>query len=94
MLPDGAKAYKIMGDTWIEITSAVVSETSISYEISDNGPYDANDTVGIIDDPVTAAVPAPAQVSPRPIPVLPLWGLLSLVGLLGLFGLRKLSGQV
>jgi hypothetical protein len=97
VLPDGAKAYKIMGDTWIEITSAVVSETSISYEITDNGPYDANDTVGVIDDPVTAAVPAPdpaAQGAPRPIPVLPFWGLLSLVGLLGLFGLRKLSGQV
>ena len=98
VLPDGAKAYKIMGDTWIEITSAVVSETSISYEITDNGPYDANDTVGIIDDPVTAAVPAPAPAptleAPKPIPVLPFWGLLSLVGLLGLFGLRKLSDQV
>ena len=96
VLPDGAKAFKIMGDTWIEITSAVVSETSISYEITDNGPYDANDTVGVIDDPVTAAVPAPAPTleAPKPIPVLPFWGLLSLVGVLGLFGLRKLSGQV
>ena len=95
VLPDGAKAYKVLDDTWVEIASAVVFETSISYEITDNGPYDSNDAVGVIDDPVTVGVPAAEVVPPPPrqIPTLPFWGLLSLGGLLGFFGLRKLSSQ-
>ena len=93
-LPDGAKAYKVLGDTWIEITSAVILETSISYEITDNGPYDSNDVVGVIDDPVTVGVPSPPSAAPTPVPALPFWGLLSLGGLLGIFGLRRLTGQI
>ena len=95
VLPDDAKAYKVMGDDWIEITSAVVSETSISYEITDNGPYDSNDTLGVIDDPVTVAVPAGApRAQPVPVPVLPFWGWLSLGLLLGLLGLRRFGSRV
>jgi len=95
VLPGDAKAYKVMGDTWIEITSAVVAETSISYEITDNGPYDSNDALGVIDDPVTVAVPAGAPRAPlTPVPVLPFWGLLSLSLLLGFLGLRRLGSRV
>ena len=95
VLPDDAKAYKVMGDDWIEITSAVVSETSISYEITDNGPYDSNDTLGVIDDPVTVAVPAKEpRAQPVPVPVLPFWGWLSLGLLLGLLGLRRFGSRV
>ena len=94
VLPDDAKAYKVMGDDWIEITSAVVSETSISYEITDNGPYDSNDTLGDIDDPVTVAVPAGAPRAHQYSPVLPFWGWLSLGLLLGLLGLRRFGSRV
>lgn len=87
-------AFKVLGDTWIEITSAVILETSISYEITDNGPYDSNDVVGVIDDPVTVGVPAPPSAAPTRVPALTFWGLLSLGGLLGLFGLRRLIGQI
>ena len=65
-LPEDARAYKVMGDTWLEISSAVISETSISYEITDNGAYDSNDTLGVIDDPVTVAVPATSVPTPVP----------------------------
>ena len=71
-LPEDARAYKVMGDTWLEISSAVISETSISYEITDNGAYDSNDTLGVIDDPVTVAVPATSVPTPVPTPV-PTW---------------------
>ena len=88
-LPEDARAYKVMGDTWLEISSAVIYETSISYEITDNGAYDSNGTLGVIDDPVTVAVP----VAARPIPTLPFAGLTALAGLLGLFGLRRMREQ-
>ena len=88
-LPEGAKAYKVLGDSWIEITTATIGETSVTYTLTDNGPYDSNSNLGEIDDPVTVATPV--AIKATPVPTLPLYGLLTLGGLLGLFGLRKLK---
>ena len=88
-LPEGAKAYKVLGDSWIEITTATIGESSITYTLTDNGPYDSNSNLGEIDDPVTVATPV--AIKATPVPTVPLYGLLVLGGLLGLFGLRKLK---
>ena len=88
-LPQGAQAYKVVGDKWTLIDGAIISGTSISYEIEDNGLLDANPAVGKVDDPVTVAVPV--AISHKPVPALPLFGLLTLGGLVGLFGIRKLK---
>ena len=88
-LPEGAKAYKVLGDSWIEITTATIGESSVTYTLTDNGPYDSNSNLGEIDDPVTVATPV--AIKATPVPTVPLYGLLVLGGLLGLFGLRKLK---
>ena len=82
-----AKAYKILpSGVWKEILGATITGNVISYTLVDNGPYDLDDNLGAIRDPVTAAVPIVA-----PVPTLPFYVLLLLSGLLGLLGLRKLS---
>ncbi|MDC6485181.1 hypothetical protein PQZ54_00995 [Luminiphilus sp.] len=82
-----SKAYKILpSGVWVEILGATITGNVISYTLVDNGPYDLDDNLGAIRDPVTAAVPIVA-----PVPTLPFYVLLLLSGLLGLLGLRKLS---
>ena len=82
-----SKVYKILpSGVWEEILGATITGNVISYTLVDNGPYDLDDNLGVIRDPVTAAVPIVA-----PVPTLPFYVLLLLSGLLGLLGLRKLS---
>ena len=84
-----SKAYKILpSGVWVEILGATITGNVISYTLVDNGPYDLDDNLGAIRDPVTAAVPVPIVA---PVPTLPFYVLLLLSGLLGLLGLRKLS---
>ena len=85
-------AYKVLSNgDWQPISGSQISGSILSYSILDNGQLDQNTAPGTIEDPVTVAVPvASSSDSVTPVPVLPLWGLLSLAGLVGLFGFRKL----
>lgn len=87
--PDSV-VYKIVsGGAWEAISGATIVGSVVSYTIVDNGPLDQNPAAGVIEDPVTAAKPftlAPA----RPVPALPLFGLVILGSLLGMFGWRKI----
>ena len=90
-LPDGSKVYKIIGDNWVAIDSATISGTTVTYTVTDNGPYDSNPTAGAIDDPVTVAVPVPT--TPTPVPALPLAYLLMLLGTIVGLGVRELHAK-
>ena len=79
--------YQYPGATFDPLTS------TWTFQITDNGPHDADSAPGVIVDPT-----GPAQVRggglPPPIPILPLWGLLMLgIGtlILGLGALRSVS---
>ena len=86
----GSTAYKVdsKGD-WTPIAGAAIDGAILTYSITDNdGVLDQNDALGVIEDPVTVAVPAAA---PTPVNLLPAsaLGVLSLlIGLLGWRGLR------
>jgi len=52
-LPSNLALYKIKSDgTWVKISNFAVSGNSITYPILDNGNLDANNQIGIIEDPV------------------------------------------
>ena len=85
----GQEYWKYIDGAWVQVTSGVtLTGSTATFLIVDNGPYDANKTLGIIEDPS-----GPAQ-RPLPIPTLSTWGLLltaSVVGLLGAWRRRKAS---
>jgi len=89
----GSTAYKVdsKGD-WTPIAGAAIDGAILTYSITDNdGVLDQNDALGVIEDPVTVAVPAAATPAATPVNVLPAsaLGVLSLlIGLLGWRGLR------
>ena len=89
----GSTAYKVdsNGD-WTPIAGAAIDGAILTYSITDNdGVLDQNDALGVIEDPVTVAVPSAATPAATPVNVLPAsaLGLLSLlIGLLGWRGLR------
>ena len=81
-LPAEGLVCKIEGTSEpIDISSASISDTSVTYTLTDNGEFDANPVAGIIDDPVTVITPQegpPANSAPLPVPInnLPFWWLL------------------
>ena len=92
-IPEGTELYKVTdaGD-WNVIEDAVIEGQIVTYSITDDdGVLDQNDELGVIEDPVTVAVPAAATPAATPVNVLPAsaLGVLSLlIGLLGWRGLR------
>ena len=80
----GSVAYKIdsNGD-WSRILGAEIVGTVVTYSVADNGPLDTDPNPGVIDDPITVAVPTETAV---PVPALAVffWPLVILVGLLGI----------
>ena len=87
----GSTAYKVdsNGD-WTPIAGAAIDGAILTYSITDNdGVLDQNDALGVIEDPVTVAVPAVATPAATPVNMLPAsaLGLLSL--LIGLLGWRN-----
>ena len=81
-LPAEGLVCKVEGTSEpIDISSASISDTSVTYTLTDNGELDANPIAGIIDDPVTVIIPQedpPANSAPFPVPInnLPFWWLL------------------
>ena len=54
--------FKLVGGTWVAVPSTVQGNT-ISFTISDNGPFDTNPAQGIISDPGTIASPTSGRVT-------------------------------
>ena len=81
-LPAEGLVCKVEGTSEpVDISSASISDTSVTYTLTDNGEFDANPVAGIIDDPVTVIIPQedpPANSAPFPVPInnLPFWWLL------------------
>lgn len=77
---------------WFEWPGAQINGDTVTFDIEDNGPGDADPAVGVIADPggpaVLLAVPG-APVSPAAIPTLSQTGLAVLTVLMGLFALRR-----
>jgi len=77
----------------VDMASATINDRSVRYFLRDNGPFDANPTPGVIDDPVTVlrvVASPPATSSPVPVPLHPLWSLIQMV-LLSLMALRAVG---
>lgn len=53
-IPMGIKYWKVMGSTWVDATSIVGDidgDNVLTITITDNGPFDADPTPGVISDP-------------------------------------------
>lgn len=61
-LPSQSQYFKLIGDTWIPIP-VTVSGNTMTFTVSDNGPYDGNPTVGVISDPAAIADPTNGRVT-------------------------------
>ena len=91
----GSTAYKVdsNGD-WTPIAGAAIDGAILTYSIIDNdGVLDQNDALGVIEDPVTVAVPAAATPAAIPVNVLPASALGILSLLIGLLGWRGLYAR-
>ena len=62
--PADGMAYKYQGGQWRVIAGATISGKTISYNLTDNGPLDADPTPGKISDPVAVAVPTGLPEAP------------------------------
>ena len=62
--PTDGIAYKYQGGQWRVIAGATISGKTISYDLTDNGPLDADSTSGKISDPVAVAVPTGVPDAP------------------------------
>jgi hypothetical protein len=99
VIPEGAVPFKVDEETgeWTKIPGATIEDSIVTYEVVDNGELDEDDTVGVIKDPVTLAVPVatqPTQIptfQPTQIPTLPGTALFLLSLLMMGWGGRRLA---
>ena len=63
--PADGIAYKYQGGQWRVIAGASISGRTISYNLTDNGPLDADPASGKISDPVAVAVPTGVPEAPE-----------------------------
>jgi hypothetical protein len=56
--PENGIPYKYQGGEWRAIEGATITGKTIRYNLTDNGPLDADPTSGEINDPVAVAVPS------------------------------------
>lgn len=60
-VPADAKIYKVTSSNYIELGSAnnlVINGKTVKFDITDNGALDADNTLGVIADPVTVGTPS------------------------------------
>src|SRR5690606_12725768 len=63
-IPAGETLWKLKGGVWSAVAGAVLSGSSVTYTVVDNGPLDEADRVtGVIRDPVAMAF-GPLAVAP------------------------------
>ena len=56
--PENGIPYKYQGGEWRAIEGATITGRTIRYNLTDNGPLDADPTAGKINDPLAVAVPS------------------------------------
>ena len=81
-LPAEGLVCKVEGTSEpVDMSGATISDTSVTYTLTDNGQFDANSAAGVIDDPVTVIVPndteAPTLEPAVPVPIRSFWLLLA-----------------
>ncbi len=81
----GMSYWKDIHGGWTSMP-ATLSGNTATFTIADNGPYDADTTVGTIRDPSGVGVTSSG------IPTLSQWAMILLVGLLGWLGSGRLRG--
>jgi hypothetical protein len=82
---EGMQFWKYINATWRQVSDVIISGNTATFTIVDNGPYDADNQLGVIADPGGPGV-GPSAAS---IPTLSEWGLILMAGLLGMFGLAQ-----
>ena len=86
-LPEGAIAYRLVGDTLTAIDDINIDDNTVTYSVTDNdGLYDVNNALGDIEGSVIWAVRLQAVES---IPVVPVWLMSLMAGLLSVLGIRQ-----
>jgi hypothetical protein len=91
-LPAGAQYWKYINGSWQTIP-ATINGASVTFNITDNGPLDANGAAGVIRDPGGVGIRASDPGAAQSIPSLSEWGLLLLSGLLGLAAYARVGRQ-
>ncbi len=51
-LPSNPVFYKVVGNTWTQLTNYILNGNTLTYSITDNGPWDSDTTPGKIKDPI------------------------------------------
>ena len=85
----GMQFWKYINSGWIQVPGATIAGNSVTFDIVDNGPYDADPALHAIADPGGPGY-VPVAPTATSIPTLSEWGLMLLAGLMGLFGLGRL----
>ena len=86
-LPDGAIAYRLMGDTLTAIDDINLEDNTVTYSVTDNdGLYDLDSALGNIEGSVIWAVQLQAVEA---VPVVPVWLMSLMAGLLSVLGIRQ-----
>ena len=86
-LPDGAIAYRLLGDTLTAIDDINLEDDILMYSVTDNdGLYDLDSALGDIDGSVIWAVQLQAVEA---IPIIPFWLMSLMAGLLSVLGVKQ-----
>ncbi len=89
----GMQFWKYINAGWTQVNdpnaNLVISGNTVTFDIVDNGPYDADPTLHVIADPGGPGYVPAAAAAPQSIPTLSEWGLILLSGLMAMLGLRQ-----
>ncbi len=67
---EGQQYWKFINNAWVQMLGVVLSGHTATFTIVDNGPYDADPTVGVIADPSGPGIRSNPPPPPRPIPTI------------------------
>ena len=86
-LPEGAIAYRLVGDTLTAIDDINLEDNTVTYSVTDNDDlYDLDSTLGNIEGSVISTLQLQAIEA---IPVVPIWLMSLMAGLLSVLGIRQ-----
>lgn len=84
----GYNYWKHIDDQWVLMSGVVLAGSTATVTIADNGPYDADEALGVIRDPSGPGTSGPGG-RPAPVPALGPFALAVLVIMIGLIGWAK-----
>jgi hypothetical protein len=98
---EGMQFYKFVNANWVQLTTVsalnvsrdgevVISGNTATFNIRDNGAYDADSTPGVIVDPGGPGYAPVAAATPQSIPTLSEWGMMFLSSLVAMFGMAQM----